>query len=285
MGRAGDSHRRRCLTVAVKIGGSRKRDRNTVDSVQLIDPTTTPGQQPVGKTGLTLTFSDEFNGGALDRLKWDPWYPDTAFWNAPIQGYPGHKTNTDEPQVYDPSGITFDGSSMVFTMRNEASVPAPYATQWPFTSGMVTSYPSFNQAYGYFETRMRMPVGGGNGWPAFWMDRTDQVWPPEIDWMEFNIDGGSTVTQTYHHVSGATDHTPHLEPITDGSGWHVYGGEWRPGRLDWYIDGALTESFIDGTINSQPMYIICNLAWKSWVAPNPAQLPMSIYVDYIRAWA
>lgn len=269
--------------MAIRIGGSKRVDRNTSPTtVQLIDSTTTPSVQPVGRAGYTLAFSDEFNGSTLDRLKWDPWYPDTAFWNAPEQGYPGHKTNTGEPQVYDPSGITVSGGNMVFTMRNEASVPAPYASQWPYTSGMVTSYPSFNPTYGFFEARMKLNNSAGI-WPAFWMDRTDQVWPPEIDWMELGLYGPTTVSHAYHYPAGG--YTVDQNAVSDPTDWHTYGGEWRSGSIKCYIDGTETWSFSDARVTNQPMYLICNLAGLSSSPPSAGSLPQSIQIDYIRAWA
>jgi beta-glucanase (GH16 family) len=248
----------------------------------LTDPLTPFMVQPIGQSGFgDPIFSDEFLDDELGP-KWDPWYPNTPFWNATQPG--GHKTNTDEPQGYDETGITFDEEGMIFTLRNENhAVP-----ELPYTSGMVTSYPSFNPTYGYFEARMKLANVNG-AWPAFWMDRTDQVWPPEIDWMEnwgrpsFNTE----TSHTYHFPDGGgSSTTPYSWAGENLEDWHVYGGLWEPGRIRWYCDGNLAKDLVDERINDQPMYLICNLAGdKNEEAPVPEDLPFSIRVNYIRAWA
>jgi len=91
-----------------------------VDHGPLVDPATPTGVQPVGHSGYALAFSDEFTSGSLDG-KWETSYPDTAYWNTTTPG--GHLSNTDEPQGYDPSGITFDADGMVLTLREEETVP------------------------------------------------------------------------------------------------------------------------------------------------------------------
>lgn len=264
--------------MAVRVGGSRKRDRNTSETVGLIDPATPAGVQPDGQTGFTLVFSDEFAGSSLNTAKWATSYPDTPFWNATTPG--GHLTNTSEPQAYDPSGITFPGGSIMrFTMRNQSTVAG-----LPYTSGMVTSFPSFNPLYGYFEARMKLPDSTGS-WPAFWMDPTDQVWPPEIDIMEnwgresFN----TIISQGSIHSSG---NTAEQYSVASGvSSWHTYACDWRNGQCRWYVDGTLTKTVNSATIPAKQMYLICNLAGDKDTDPLPGVLPFSADVDYIRAWA
>lgn len=240
----------------------------------LIDPLTPAGVQPDGQSsGWALAFSDEFAGGSLNRAKWDPWYPDTSFWNATTPG--GHLTNTAEPQAYDPSALTFDGSAMSMTMRNQSTVSGI-----PYTSGMVTSYPSYNTAYGYFEARMQLPRVKG-AWPAFWMDRTDQTWPPEIDWMEAWGTAG-IVGQNYH--SGTSNPGTGHGATQTNTGYNTFGGLWEPGHLRWYVNGVQVYEYYDSDVNTQPMYMICNLAGDSQDVPTTSVLPMTAKVDYIRAW-
>jgi serralysin len=291
--------------VGANVTAGRRRDKLTVEAAPgLVDPATPAGVQPVGRAGYTLVFSDEFAAGSLNRAKWDPWYPDTPFWNAPGQDYAGHKSNTNEPQIYDPTAITFSGSEMIFTLSATVTNPYPpaplpqgFASRWPYTSGMVTSYPSFNQAYGYFEARIKCPYGEILGpWSAFWMDRTDQQWPPEIDWWE-NFGGGTF----YHHRTAYITPSNYyyaspysLWPADRGGApgpedWHTYAGEWRPGSLRWYVDGNLAWSYDGADVNTQPMYLICNLAGYSGSSEIDqalaANAPFSMHVDYIRAWA
>lgn len=264
----------------ISISGQSRRDRFTVEagSGTLIDPTSPAGVQPVGQTGRTLVFSDEFNGAGLDSWKWLPWYPDTAFWNTTVPG--GHLTNTAEPQAYDPSGISFPGGSVMrFTMRNQVTV-----TGLPYTSGMVSSYPSFNPTYGYFEARMKLPDVSGT-WPAFWMHPTDMVWPPEIDIME-NWGRESFNNIISQGSISSNGNTAEQKAVTGGvSQWNTYACDWRSGTIRFYINGTLSKTDTNALIPAKQMYLICNLAGDKDNFPAASTMPFFADVDYIRAWA
>lgn len=247
---------------------------------ELTDPLTPYAIQPTGMSGFgDPIFSDEFKNDTLNTSKWEPYYPDTDFWNATTPG--GHLTNTNEPQGYDLSGITFDEDGMVFTFREEETVP-----ELAYTSGMVTSYPSFNQTYGYFEARMLL-ANADDSWPAFWLDRTDQVWPQEWDIME--SDGKTSFNlQTYHSfhyprpVPGGNTSSVHGYTEDVGNNWHTYGGLWEPTRLRWYVDGTLVKDLtIEPEYMDDPMYMILNLAGKKESTPVS---PFSIKISHVRVW-
>lgn len=246
----------------------------------LTDAHTPYGIQPAGMSGLgDPVFSDEFKAGTLDTAKWDTAYPDTAFWNTTTPG--GHLTNSSEPQGYHPSAISFDADGMVFTMTEEnTAVP-----ELDYTSGMVTSYPSFNPLYGAFEARMKLSNTNG-AWPAFWMMPTDQVWPPEIDIME-NWGKASFNLQTEHTfhfprpTPGGHSGTVHGFSSDVGNAFHVFGCLWEPNRIRWYVDGAVVKDLTTSLADKQ-MYLIANLAGQQGSTPT---VPASIHVDYIRAWS
>lgn len=230
--------------------------------------------QPNGQAAGRLIFSDEFAAGSLDTTKWMSSYPDTAFWNATSPG--GHLSNSGEPQAYDPSGITFAGSVMTLTIRNQVTI-----TGLPYTSGMVCSYPSFSQQYGWFEARMRLNNTAGM-WPAFWLMPTDQTWPPEVDIMELWGTNPNVIRNARY--TAATGWSQQETTIADATAWHTYALRWTASALTWYIDGVQTFTTSTG-IPAQPMYIICNLAGDSLHVPALGDLPQSVDVDYIRAWA
>lgn len=250
---------------------------STPPSGALIDPDTPLNVQPEGHSGLTLAFSDEFKSGHLNTSKWIPWYPDTDFWNTTVPG--GHKTNSNEPQGYDPSAITFDEDGMVFTFREEETVEG-----LSYTSGMVASYPSFNTTYGYFEARMLL-TNTDDAWPAFWMMPTAQVRYPEYDIVEnfaklsFNLQ----TEHTYHRPgTGTIDGSTYNYAEDVGNNWHTYGFLWEPGRLRWYVDGNLAKDLtVVESETNVPMYIICNLAADPGSTPVT---PFDIKISHIRAW-
>lgn len=248
----------------------------------LTDVLTPYGVQPVGLSGFgDPVFSDEFKAGSLDTGKWEPYYPDTAFWNTTVPG--GHLTNSGEPQGYGASAISFDADGMVLTMTEENTAVA----ELDYTSGMVTSYPSFNPVYGYFEARMMLPNANG-AWPAFWMFPTDQVWPPEIDIMEnwgkasFNLQ----TEHTFHYprpTPGGYSGTTKGYSFDVGGVWRTFGALWEPGRIRWYVDGALVKDLtITTAYANKQMFLICNLAGQQGSTPAA---PFSAKVSHIRAWA
>ena len=247
----------------------------------LTDPATPLNVQPVGQTGFgDPVFSDEFKAASLNTSKWETQYPDTSFWNATTPG--GNKTNTDEPQGYDASGISFDEDGMVLTFREDnAAVP-----ELAYTSGMVTSYSSFNTTYGYFEARMLLP-NVDDAWPAFWLFPTDQNWPPELDIAE-NDSQNSYNLQTYHTfhypspTPGGNSSTVYDYPEDVGANWHVFGALWEPERIRWYVDGDLAKDLtIDSTYADGDMFMICNLAGAKESTPVA---PFSLKISHIRVW-
>jgi beta-glucanase (GH16 family) len=82
-----------------------------------------------------------------------------------------------------------------------------------------------------------------------------------------------------------------LEKLTEG--FHVYGLEWTPDRLDYTFDGKISHSFptakaVDGTFNpfQQPHYLLINLALggSSGGKIDDSKLPQQYLIDYVRVY-
>lgn len=253
----------------------------------LTDSLTPRNVQPLGLTGFgDPIFSDEFNRVSWDNGKWLPWYPDTEFWNTTQPG--GHKTNSFEPQGYDETGLSMLSGGGIRFNFHESNHAVP---ELDYTSGMLCSYGALDVQYGVFEARMKLTNTQGS-WPAFWMVQSNQVWPPEIDWMEawgrpsFN----TTTHHTYHYprVAGAptgyTSSTAQASPDL-GSAYHTFTGVWEPGRLRWYVDGKLAKELESAYLPDSPMYLILNLAGDKDDPNAGANAPFHIDVKYVRAWS
>lgn len=264
----------------MKIGGSKVRDRNTIDNL-LIDPATTAGVQPVGKTGWNLTFSDEFGSmtiidAAAGRVRfggpeWHAWYPD----NHPgfiAQGAVGPHTNNagTELEYYDTTGLSVASSVLTLTARSESSFSG-----YPATSGMIQSNPSYNPLYGYAEARIRCNLGSG-AWPAFWMIAASYVWPPEIDIMEDFNNGTAYFVSNY-----GPGHTIMQSAVgATLSAWNVYGFEWAAGVAKWYLNGSLTTTeTVGSSVPNEPMYLVLNQAVNATLSGS-----VSCDIDYVRYW-
>ena len=225
------------------------------------------------------TFNEDFDH--LDLTRWTTHFP----WGG--RYVPGSK---EEEYYVDP------GSSLnPFSIKDGIlSITADRATDHAkqlqgrhYSSGILTSYSSFAQLYGYFEMRAKMPPGRGL-WPTFWLAPTDQTWPPEIDVVETVGDPTKMYATVHygkpeHHIGFAVD-----VPDTTAE-FHVYGMLWTAEYIAWYFDGrriAFTPTPPD--LHQKKMYLLVNLAvGGKWPGPPTAQtaFPAKLQIDYIRAYA
>lgn len=236
-----------------------------------VDPATTPGQQPVGQTGYTLSFSDEFTGSSLDTAKWDTAYPDWPRFNAQSPG--GRFTNTDNANVYASDHVAVSGGLCTLTCEDTETVSG-----LPYTSGMLSSYPVFTQQYGYFETRCRITSVPTGIWPASWMSCSDyDDWPPEIDYFE-NFWQTNTYENNVYLPGGGLVH--HATPSADVTAFQVYGCKWTPSGVWFYLNGTQTSTTSSSPATEQ--YLIVNLAAREPASPVFTSATMEI--DYVRAW-
>src|SRR5688572_8269617 len=133
-----------------------------------------------GNTGWALVWSDEFEGpaGALvDATKW-------------VHDIGGHGWGNNELQTYTDRGrnasLGGDGTLQIRAFNEDFT--GPDGRRRLFTSARIKTLGRFDQVYGRFEARLRVPRGQGM-WPAFWMmgaDFDEVGWPRcgEIDVME-----------------------------------------------------------------------------------------------------
>ena len=155
--------------------------------------------------------------------------------------------------------------------------------------------------YGYFEARLKLPVGKGT-WPAFWMmPKNFTAWPDdgEIDIMEEvgyrpNYVSSSVHTKAYYHSIG-TQKTAERLVATAQSEFHVYAVEWTADFVKGYIDGEKYFEFLNDHMNSKntwpfntPFYLKLNLAWGgNWGGAqgvDESALPTTYEIDYVRVF-
>ena len=222
-------------------------------------------------TNWVLKFHDEFNGTTLNRTKWSTTYP----WGA--------RTNAENRELEYYTDNAFQVAGGVLRIR-----AAPHRAQgFNYTSGIITSYSSFNLKYGYVEVRAKVPQGRGL-WPAVWLAPHDESWPPEIDILE--VQGNRTtinhMSNHYTNASGAAQKDFGWMGPDFSKGFHTFALEWSPKQLTWYIDGV--ERFrTKVAIPSKPMYVIANLAvGGNWVGPPNAKtkFPSYLQIAYIRIY-
>jgi beta-glucanase (GH16 family) len=245
--------------------------------------------------GWTLVWSDEFDGAAgalVDATKWVFDLGGNGWGNYELEYYTDRARN---------ASLTGEGTLAIQAFRE--SYRGADGVSRDFTSARLKTLRRFEQAYGRFEARLKVPRGQGL-WPAFWMlgaDIETVDWPAcgEIDVMENIGREPSTIHGTMHGpgYSGAGGLSgsyalPAGARFTDD--FHVFAVEWEPAAVRWYVDGALyhTRTPADlpaGTrwVFDHPFFILLNVAvGGDWPGSPDAStaFPQTMLVDFVRAY-
>ena len=265
-----------------------------------------------------IMFREEFDGESLDPTKWnshflwgpylpinreEQYYIDALHSDAGLGYSPFRLENgilsitaraADDPEGVPPPTALPGPNAPVWSdhptfRQNENYVPQR------FTSGMLTSYDSFKFANGYAAIRARVPRGDGL-WPAFWLLNAHYIsQQPEIDVFEFRGRRPDQAVHNYHRyrTGGVLDSDEYV--TTRGTaaqgyadGFHTYAARWRPGRIDFYVDGVREHTYRGADVGYQLMYVIVNLAvgggFDPGATPDPAIFPQSLDIDWIRVY-
>jgi beta-glucanase (GH16 family) len=264
-----------------------------------------------------LTWSDEFEGDRIDPAKWDFdlgngfFVPGTNRWiagwgNRELQYYTSEPTNV----------FVRDGALHIRAVKEPSH-------GFDYTSARLKSRSRdcgqlFNQKYGRFEFRAKLPTGKGL-WSALWMLPQDEgygPWPAsgEIDVVEARGQEPSKIVGTLHY-GGRSAHAQSGQDLQlpDGgtiADYHVYALEWEPGEIRWFIDGrhCATQSFwwsgksaggraarprSEADLHpwpapfDRPFYLVMNLAVGGNFLGNPdatTTSPAEMLVDYVRVY-
>ena len=250
--------------------------------------------------GYTLTFEDNFDTLELytehgDDGIWYPLYPRSgvAAHGTPAKGsvqyftYPGDTGSVGELVGIDPFSVE-DG---VVTL---AMNPIPQDQQYKaygldYSAGMLNTIGSFSQTYGYFEARVKFAAGQGIH-DAFWMLPIDGSGAFEIDVAEQRGSEPSNLMNVIHSIDKGRDisHSKGFTVPTATSEFHIYGVDWQPDYITFYIDGVAVRTLPTFPGLDVPMYLLASIGGGGIYAGVPdgtTPFPANMEVDYIRAWA
>ena len=114
----------------------------------------------------------------------------------------------------------------------------------------------------------------------------------ELDVMEsLGIWGNNKVQEAVHWDGYEADEKSedsgklNLNPASDG--YHIYAMNWKPGRVDFYIDNVLTWSFDSSRVGYEDSYVLLSHQFGGWDNNgnvDDAHLPVNMYVDYVRVY-
>jgi beta-glucanase (GH16 family) len=233
--------------------------------------------------GMTLVWSDEFDGPEINSNNWT-FEIGTGNWgwgNNELQYYQGDNTSI------------IDGN-LVVEARRQTLENSNYTSSRLITRGKQ----SFQ--YGRVDIRAVMPEGQGI-WPALWMLGSNHLqvgWPTcgEIDIME--MIGGEERDNVVHGTAhwNQDGHVSYGQSMTNISGklseeYHVYSIIWDEQSIRWYFDDV---NF--NTIDITPaalsafhddFFFIMNIAVGGIWAGSPDNttlFPQWLIVDYIRVF-
>jgi beta-glucanase (GH16 family) len=277
----------RPIVVALAFFGCARTPPALSDASDVADASVVPDADPTSP--WRLVWQDEFDGAAGTL-------PDRARWSAE-QG--GGGWGNDELQYYTDrsNNLSLDGAGhLAIVARRESFGGRDY------TSARLITRDQFQHAYGRFEARMKLPTGQGI-WPAFWLlggNYQSAAWPGcgEIDIMEQRGQAPEVVYGSLHgpgYSGGASLTGTHV--VTGGhptSELHVYAIEWRPGRVEWFVDNvryyAMSSSQIPSGgrwVYDHAFFLILNVAVGGHFVGSPngsTPFPQTLLVDYVRVY-
>ena len=245
-----------------------------------------------------LTWSDEFNGTTVNTNNWAvTWNGDVA--NGELQFYTDRTNNVR---------VT-NGVLQLTALKETYTGQGPWMTApktTAYTSGLIESLNKVQPQYGKIEASMKIPKGAGL-WPAFWMMGANYFtpgvgWPlcGEIDIMEYSgASGGFTSafhTGAYNYLNGGggISNVQGFSLTDYDTAFHVYGIEWTPTRVAFYVDGKIILTADKTTMGSsasqwpfdQPFWLKLNLAVGGPYGGTPAatSFPATMEVDWVRVY-
>ncbi|GAA0931374.1 glycoside hydrolase family 16 protein [Kribbella koreensis] len=251
-------------------------------------------------SALKISWQDEFDDAAGSK-------PDPAKWGYQLGGEP--QWGNEEWQYYTDrteNAATDGEGNLVISARRE-KVPGMEDCKYgpcDITSARITTADKFDQAYGKFEARIKVPAGQGL-LPAFWAmgDNEDEAdWPAngEIDIMEVVGSEPGNVYGTIHGPGySATEGPTKASALPGGKAWaddfHVYDIVWSPNLIIWHVDDreyyrVTPASLPKGKkwVYDHNFYLLLNIAvggtWPG--APdNNTDFPAQMLIDYVRAYS
>lgn len=254
--------------------------------------------------GWTLVWADEFtqaDGTAPDPTKWGYDVGGWGWGNGEEQYY---TTSTDNARI--------ENGELVIELRDDTGLngnPDLYFGN-DYTSARLLTKDKFEQAYGRFEARIKVPPGGNGLWPAFWMlgaGFPEVAWPGcgEIDIMEYISRLPNEVFGTIHgpgYSGGGAFGAIFDIGVPVANDYHTYAVEWEPNQIRWYFDGILYHTatpadvapneWVFGTTDpalpGDEFFMILNVAiggsFGGAIDAGNITFPTRMLVDYVRVY-
>jgi beta-glucanase (GH16 family) len=244
----------------------------------------------ISKNGWIFTWGDEFNGsGEPDSLKWD----------RPEYNRRNNDRGPDDWWLKEDSFLDGRGDLVLrakkIANRNDDEDPYDYST------GAIRSLGRFEQRFGRFEIRCRMPTQPG-WWVAFWLmcggvvnvDGSGED-GTEIDIME-GFGWTDRINHALHWDGYGEDLRSEVKEVTVPGirkGFHTFALEWSETEYVFFVDSAETWRSSAGGVSKVPEYVKVTaelstdprlIGTETRMDPRRAVFPDSFFVDYVRVY-
>jgi beta-glucanase (GH16 family) len=249
--------------------------------------TPTCNGNPSGLSGeWTCTFDDEFSGTSLNTANWQPQLTATS----------GYITGGQDCYVDNPNTISVSGGYLRLSVLKTAPFQCLSGYDPQYEAGMVTSSHLFNQTYGAFEVRAKLPAASVPGLQeTLWLYPQSMIygkWPAsgEIDFAEFYSASPNLDVPYIHYTYASSD--PNVTSFNCAiypAQFNTYGVDWTPSSITIRYNGrvCLVDHPIGGPAPfNEPFFIsltqALGLGANAPTASTP--LPATTEIDWVRAW-
>jgi hypothetical protein len=234
--------------------------------------------------GMSLAWSDEFDGSTLDNSSWTREIGGWGWGNNELEYYTNSTKNSFTSEGY-----------LVIEARKETNGSNNY------TSARIISKDKRTFTYGRIDIRAKLPKGQGI-WPALWMlgNNISQVsWPAcgEIDIMELLGHEPKKSYGTIHWgpAGGGSTHIGgnYVLPSGDFSdSFHVFSLLWETDKFTFMVDDNVFYTADKNQVNGdypfdKPFFFIMNVAVGGNWPGNPdgtTVFPQRMIVDFVRVF-
>ncbi len=235
----------------------------------------------------TEIFDEEFNGAAGTQPG-SPWTIVTGsqFW-------------TGQCEVNDTGHVSEGGGVLSLTATYS---PGACGGSSSYETGAIqVPFSTWNYQYGTAFARVQVPCQSGTGvWPGWWQFDSQYGngtnYYGEIDTLEVmdtQSPPGENAESSIHGGSGNLIATgAYRNPI--GQNWcnnyHVFGNVWRPGEIDFTVDGVMWLRLYASSYSTWPFDTYAEAPVLSLLvggyggSPNSSTFPQTMRVDWVRIW-
>lgn len=242
-------------------------------------------QYNTGEWKLDRSYSDEFDGSALNLERWLPH---------------NHVWGGRAPAAFLPRNVEVADGRLKLSIRREPGLRGEiHGTKYrDWSSATVQSLVPLR--YGYLEVRAKAAIGSSAFWLFAHTEKGGERSKLEIDVYElggrrpgwatiYNMNTWIFADRGIEKRKGASlgeqNGGKWESGINFADGFHVFGLKWGPELISWYVDGVKVREMPNRVFHT-PLHILLDTeTMPQWFGmPTDAELEHQHEVDYIRVW-